>query len=92
MATQDFEALASGEPSLLSLVEEIVLDSHHRLYAMEGREWSPPMAYRWLRYEDPMPVNRLAEGVEKLDRLGGDFEAPAVEKAVAEGVRRGFSN
>jgi hypothetical protein len=92
MAEQDFETLAAGEPSLLGLVEAIVLDSHRRLYAKEGREWSRPVAYHWLRYEDPMPVDRLAEGVEKLDRLGGGFEAEAVEKAVAEAVRRGFSN
>jgi hypothetical protein len=92
MAEQDFETIAGGEPSLLRQVEAIVVDSHRRLYAAEGREWSKPVAYRWLRYEDPMPVERLAEGVEKLDRLGATFEADAVEKAVAEAFRRGFSN
>src|SRR5436305_7819903 len=26
---------------------------------LEGRAWSRPIAYRWLRYEDPLSVGRL---------------------------------
>ena len=66
MARQDFTILSAGEPSLLREVEEIVIDSHRGLYEKEGRPWSKPIAYRWLRFEDPMPVARLQEGVKEL--------------------------
>jgi hypothetical protein len=92
MSAQDFAAIASGEPSLLSQVEAVVLAAHRDLYARSGRRWSRPLAYRWLRYEDPMPLARLSEGVDKLDRLGARFDPLAVDKACAEAVRRGFSN
>jgi hypothetical protein len=92
MATQDFTVIAAGEPSLLHQVEQIVVDGHRRLYAAEGKPWSRPVAYRWLRYEDPMPVARLGEGVEKLIRLSVRFDPLAVEKACTEAARSGFSN
>jgi hypothetical protein len=92
MAEQDFSDLAAGDPSLLDQVEAIVVEAHRRLYEREGEAWSRPVAYRWLRYEDPMPVERLLEGVEKLDLEGAVLDRDAVEKACAEGVARGFSN
>jgi len=92
MAEQDFSDLAAGEPSLLGQVEAIVVEAHQRLYEKAGRAWSRPVAYRWLRYENPMPVERLLEGVEKLELEGATFDRDAVEKACAEGVARGFSN
>ncbi len=92
MSEQDFETLSSGEPSLLALVEEVVLEAHRKVTESSGAAWSRNLAYRWLRYEDPLPVARLKEGVDKLDRLGGRFDGGAVEKACAEAVRRGFSN
>jgi hypothetical protein len=92
MSAQDFETISSGEPSLLALVEDLVLKAHRELYESQGRPWSRPIAYHWLRYEDPQPVARLVEGVEKLDRLGAGFDAVAVEKACIEASRRGFSN
>ena len=91
MARQDFSEIARGDPSLLGQVEAIVVEAHRRLYAKEGGDWSPPVAYRWLRYENPMPVERLLEGVEKLELAGAAFDDGAVEKACAEGVAKGFS-
>jgi hypothetical protein len=92
MSGQDFADIAAGEPSLLDQVEAIVVEAHRRMYESEGKSWSRPVAYRWLRYENPMPVVRLLEGVEKLETAGGQFDGAAVEKACAEGVARGFSN
>jgi len=91
MARQDFADVSGGEPSLLRRVEEIVIDSHRRLYESEGRPWSKPIAYRWLRFEDPMPVARLREGVLELRGRGVSINPDAVEKACAEAVKHGFS-
>jgi hypothetical protein len=91
MARQDFDRVSAGEPSLLRQVEEIVIDSHRRFYESEGRPWTRPIAYRWLRFEDPMPVARLLEGVQKLRRRGVSINPDAVEKACVEAVKHGFS-
>ena len=91
MARQDFTALSAGEPSLLRQVEEIVIDSHRQLYEKEGRPWSKPIAYRWLRFEDPMPVARLQEGVKKLRSRVAAINLDAVEKVSREAAKRGFS-
>jgi len=92
MATQDFDTLSSGEPSLLRQVELIVVDGHRRLYEAQGEPWSEPVAYHWLRYEDPMPVTRLAEGLQKLLRSRANLDAEAVDKACAEAHKWGFPN
>ena len=92
MVRQDFGTISAGEPSLLRRVEGIVVESHRRLYAQQGRPWSPPVAYHWLRYEDPLPVARLLEGVKKLRRRGAIFDAEAVEKACKEAGKGGFLN
>jgi hypothetical protein len=91
MAQQDFDAISAGEPSLLRQVEEIVVESHRTLYDAEGRPWSKPVAYRWLRFEDPMPVARLQEGVEKLRGRAASIDPDAVEKVCKEAVKHGFS-
>ena len=88
MARQDFQLLVDS--GLLGQVEQIVVDSHRTLHESKGLAWSPSMAYRWLHYEDPEPVERLAEGVKKLRRRGVEFDAGAVDKACAEAVRKGF--
>jgi hypothetical protein len=88
MARQDFQSLVDS--GLLGQVEQIVVDGHRTLHESEGLAWSPSMAYRWLHYEDPEPVARLAEGVKKLRRRGVEFDAGAVDKACAEAVRKGF--
>lgn len=92
MATRPFPELTEGDPGLLVRVETIVLDSHRGWYEMQGKAWSKPIAYQWLRYEDPVPVERLAEGVNRLAAAGSTFDDASVDKACAEAVARGFSN
>jgi hypothetical protein len=92
MGTQQFESLTAGEPSLLRQVELIVIDSHRRLYEAQGKPWSEPIAYHWLRYEDPMPVTRLAQGLQELLRTRTNLDVEAVDKACAEARKRGFPN
>jgi len=75
---------------LLIDVEEIVVEAHRRLYESEGLEWSRPIAYHWLRYENPDPVERLEDGVKRLRKGGGVFDADAVEKACAKASKKGF--
>ncbi len=91
MAGQDFAAINAGEPSLLQLVEEIVIDSHRHLYETEGRAWSKPVAYRWLRFEDPKPVARLQEGAKELRGRNVRVDTEAVEKACVQAAKHGFS-
>ncbi len=88
MSEQEFDDLSA----LLPAVEAAVLDAHRALYAREARSWSRPVAYRWLHYEDPHPVGRLREGVEKLRESGATFDPLLVEKACAEAEKRGFPN
>ena len=90
MAAQDFADLARS--GLLPQVEQMVLEAHRGLYEAEGMEWSRPIAYRWLRYEDPMPVDRLRDGVKRLRRRGVSFSSDAVDKACTEALKSGFLN
>jgi hypothetical protein len=90
MKDQDFRALV--ESGLLPRVEGIVVETHRRLYERQDREWSRPVAYRWLRYEDPAPVQRLAEGTRKLRRRGAVFDSDAVDKACVEAAKNGYLN
>jgi hypothetical protein len=90
MARQDFEVLVQS--GLLSHVEQIVVEGHRSVYEKKGRAWSRPIAYRWLRYEDPAPVARLADGVKRLRRRAVQFDAGAVEKACTEASKLGFLN
>jgi hypothetical protein len=92
MELQDFGVLSAGEPSLLRQVELIVIDSHRRLYAAEGKPWSEPIAYHWLHYEDPMPVTRLADGLRRLMRERSNLDGEAVDKACAKAQKWGFPN
>ncbi len=90
MRGQDFEWLvASG---LLREAEEIVVASHAAEHRQRGRSWKAPDAYRWLRYEGPDPVARLARGVENLRRSGAGFDVEAVEKACFRASKAGFSS
>ena len=90
MAGQDFAALVRS--GLLPRVEQLVLQAHRGMYEAEGRVWSRPIAYHWLRYEDPMPVDRLRDGVKRLRRRGASFSLDAVDKACAEALKNGFLN
>ncbi|HEY2598803.1 MAG TPA: hypothetical protein VGJ79_10040 [Candidatus Dormibacteraeota bacterium] len=91
MGQQDFATLSAGEPSLLRQAEEIVIESHHRLYESEGRAWSKPVAYRWLRFEDPMPVARLQAGLKELRQRAAEIDPDAVDKVCKDAVNHGFS-
>jgi hypothetical protein len=67
MSEQPFEWLLEGDPPLLGAVEAIVVAAHRDWYSESGRtDWTEPIAYRWLHYEDPDPVARLADGVRRL--------------------------
>jgi hypothetical protein len=90
MAGQDFQLLVDS--GLLRQVEQIVVGGHRSLYESTGRAWSPPMAYRWLRFEDAAPVARLAAGARRLRKMGVAFDSDAVEKACAEASKKGFLN
>ena len=90
MESQDFHVLVQS--GLLSEVEQIVVEGHHSLYEAEGKAWSRPLAYRWLHYEDPAPVARLADGVKRLRSRGVRFDADAVDKACADASKRGYLN
>jgi hypothetical protein len=86
MARQDFASLV--EAGLLRDVEQLTVQAY-----LDGHPGaSRPEAYHWLRYEDPDPVSRLAEGVRRLRREGADFDAEAVDKACAEASKLGYSN
>jgi hypothetical protein len=88
LARQDFAELVSSR--LLSDVEEIVIEAHRRLYETGGQEWTRPIAYHWLRYENPDPVARLKDGVKRLRKRGAVFDADAVEKACVKASKKGF--
>jgi hypothetical protein len=90
MVSRDFADLV--RTGLLASVEQIVLEAHRGLYEAEGLAWSKPIAYRWLRYEDPMPVARLREGVKRLRRRGALFSPDAVDKVWLEASKSGFLN
>jgi hypothetical protein len=90
MSGQEFALLVGG--GVLTAVEEIVVAAHRGLYQKEGRPWSRPAAYHWLRYEDPAPVPRLMDGVRRLRGRGAKFDAEAVDKACAKASKLGYLN
>jgi hypothetical protein len=53
-------------------------------------QWTRPIAYHWLRYENSDPVERLRDGVKRLRRRGAKFNAGAVEKACVKASKKGF--
>jgi hypothetical protein len=86
MAGQDFASMVGA--GLLSDVEQITVEAYLATHPGAFR----PDAYRWLRYEDPDPIARLAEGVRRLQSEGAEFDAEAVDKACAEALKLGYSN
>lgn len=93
MAAQPFEDLIAGSPSspsLLSLVEDCVVSAHRQLWERRGLAWTPHAAYHWLRYEDPLPVARLSDGVRRLIQAGGSFDAGSVALAIDSARRLGY--
>lgn len=90
MTQQEFATVSAGEPSLLRQAEEIVVESHRRLYESEGRAWSKAIAYKWLRFEDPMPLVRLQDGLKELRRRAAGIDPDAVDKVCKDAVKDGF--
>ena len=86
MAGQDFEPLVAG--GLLRDVEEAVVQAYVDMHPGRRR----PDAYHWLRYEDPAPVHRLADGVRKLRKQGARFDLGAVDKACNKASKAGYLN
>jgi hypothetical protein len=86
MGGQEFASLVGA--GVLRDVEQLTVQAY--LAAHPGA--SRPDAYRWLHYEDPDPIVRLADGVRKLRREGAEFDAEAVDKACAEASKLGYSN
>jgi len=86
MERADFSVLA--ESGVLKDVEEIVVEAYLALHPGDSR----PDAYRWLRFEDPEPVARLADGVRRLRKGGARFDPDAVDKACAKASERGLLN
>jgi hypothetical protein len=86
MAEQDFDLIVAA--GLLREVEGVVVSAY--LDAHPGA--SRPEAYRWIRYEDPDPITRLADAVGKLGKRGARFDAEAVDKACEEASKLGYSN
>ena len=86
MAAEDFGRLVTS--GLLKDVEEVVVAAYRAEHAGASR----PEAYHWLRYEDPMPVERLRDGVRNLMLERARFDAEAVDKACAKARKMGYLN
>jgi hypothetical protein len=86
MAGREFSTLVDS--GLLRDVEEIVVEAYLESHPGAKR----PAAYRWLRFEDPAPLERLTEGVHKLSGSGARFSGEAVDKACAKAVKLGYLN
>lgn len=70
MARQPFELMVEGGDPLLASAERVVLDAHRRWREDRLQQtWTAAAAYRWLRFEDPDPVRRLIDGVDRLARV-----------------------
>ena len=84
MRRQDFEAVR-GE--LLPELEQLVVEEHAALHRdLLGEQWSPPRAYRWLRYESEDPAGQL---LLATGRLAEEWQA-AANHAGFNAVRRRF--
>jgi hypothetical protein len=84
MRSQDFGRVR-GE--LLETLEGLLVLEHAAVHRdLLGEEWSPPRAYRWMRYESPDPVRQLLLATR---RLAAEWAAAAGHPAFP-GVRAGF--
>jgi hypothetical protein len=73
---------ASVSSALLEGVERLVVEEHRVLFAEAlGQPWSPPVAYRWIRYEDPDPLGQLIAASERLDEEWGRHPEAAARRA-----------
>jgi hypothetical protein len=84
MRDQDFERVRGA---LLTELERLVVAEHAALHAgLLGERWSPPSAYRWIRYEDPDPIARL---IDASGRLAAGWASASEARGFAA-VRSGF--
>jgi hypothetical protein len=66
---------------LLTELERMVVAEHAALHSgLLGERWSPPSAYRWIRYEDPDPIARL---IAASGRLAGEWAEAADQPGFA---------
>jgi len=80
MRAQPFESVSSA---LLEGVERLVVEEHRVLFReVLGQPWSRPLAYRWIRYEDPDPIGRLIAATERLDAEWARHPEAAARRAV----------
>ncbi len=90
MRGHDFERVRGP---LLETLERLTVAEHRAV--LGGPEWTPPQAYRWMRYENPDPVAQLLLAGKRLEALWPeqrtleereDFEARE-RSALAEALR-----
>jgi hypothetical protein len=72
---------------VLDAVERLVVAEHRALFeGVLGEPWSPPIAYRWIRYEDPDPIGQLIRATERLDALWQEHRVGYQERVQAYGA------
>jgi hypothetical protein len=64
MRGHDFERIRGP---LLETLERLTVAEHRAV--LGGPGWTPPQAYRWIRYENPDPVAQLMLAGERLEAL-----------------------
>ena len=85
MRDQPFERVRGS--GLLEDVEGLVV-AEHRAFVEQvlGQSWSPPRAYRWIRYEDPDPVGALLLAGRRLDALWREHRVGLQERVQLYGA------
>jgi len=67
---------------MLEAVERLVVEEHRVLFGeVRGEPWSRPVAYRWIRYEDPDPIGQLIAASERLDEAWSRHPEAAARRA-----------
>ena len=90
MARQPFERMVEGGDPLLPRAERLVVEAHRRGREALGQEaWTPAAAYRWLRFEDPDPIRRLIDGVDRLSPVA-EVDEHALELVIERAAGIGY--
>lgn len=90
MAVQPFERMVEGADPLLAMAEGVVVDAHRRWRQdLLNETWTVASAYRWLHFEDPEPVRRLIDGVDRLAALV-EVDQDALRQLLAGAAVRGY--
>jgi hypothetical protein len=76
MRARDFESIRGP---LLEVLERLTVAEHRAV--LGGPEWTPPQAYRWIRYETPDPVAQLLLAGQRLEALWPERRPPAEREA-----------